>query len=251
MFDIVIIDDEPLACDRLQRLVAELGQYEVTAVAYNAEQGLIMIETYDPAIVLLDIEMPGISGLDLAKTITAMDCPPAVIFTTAYDEYALEAFSTVAVGYLLKPVSKEQLQQSLDKAQIVNKVQLENIPTEGELNPSQGTGEDRKYIKVSGHRGIDLIPVDDIRCFLADKKYVTIITADNEYLMDSTLKQIEEDFEQRFLRVHRNALVSVPHVEGLERTREGQYTVRLSDCEHHPVVSRRYTSRVKAFLKNL
>jgi two-component system response regulator AlgR len=244
MLDIIIVDDEALARQRLVRFVTDLG-YEVSGEAKNADEALALINEQDPAIVLLDIEMPGATGLQVAEKIAQLEQPPAVIFTTAYDQYALEAFSAFAVGYLLKPISRIKLQDALEQAQVVNKAQLENLSVDTQSTTSA------QHITASSHRGVDLIAIDSIRCFLADSKYITVVGTEGESLLDGTLKQFETDFSETFARIHRNALVSIAHIEGLERAIEGHYTVRLKDVDVRPIVSRRYTSKVKALLNRL
>ena len=261
--DMIIVDDEALACDRLVRLATELG-YEVTGTAGSVAAGLSLVERYDPSIILLDIEMPGGTGIELAEEVAKMERPPAIIFTTAYEQYALEAFSTIAAGYLLKPIKREQLQQALERAQTINKVQLENLGQQAPLSSASEAGNkakaheasavrgvSAKHITVNSHRGMDLIPIDSIRYFLADSKYISVVTTDHEFVMDGTLKQLEAEFSSSFLRVHRNAMVSVAHIQGLDRTTEGHYCVRLKDIEQRPVVSRRYASKVKLALEPL
>jgi two-component system response regulator AlgR len=246
MLDILVVDDEPLARQRLVRFVVDLG-YEICGEASHAAEALAIIEAQDPAIILLDIEMPGETGLQLAEKIGRLDNPPAVIFVTAYDQYALDAFNTFAAGYLLKPVNREKLQQALAKAQTINKAQLT------QLQQSDAPVVDTlpRHITASSHRGVDLIEVDSIRCFLADSKYITVVGTGGESLVDGTLKQLEAEFSDLFARVHRNALVSIRHIEGLERAIEGHYTIRLKDTDARPTVSRRYTSKVKALLHSL
>ncbi len=250
MLDIVIVDDEMLARERLKRLSSELD-CDVIAEAENAQEALALIQQHDPSVVLLDIEMPGETGLQVAEKIADMEYPPAVIFTTAYDQYALDAFNTFAAGYLLKPINKEKLKQALDNARSLNKLQLAAVNKQQDIDPAEQDNASPKFITASSHRGVDLIPVDSVRCFLADSKYITVIGTDSETLIDGTLKQFESEYAERFVRIHRNALVSVEHIQGLERAAAGHYMVRLEGVEVQPVVSRRYTSKVKALLHSL
>lgn len=250
MLDIVVVDDEALARQRLVRFVAGLG-YELCGEACNATEALALITSQDPAVVLLDIEMPGETGLQLAEKIGRLDNPPAVIFVTAYDQYALDAFETFAVGYLLKPVNREKLQQALEKAQTINKAQLTHLHQAVTSVVEPAPDSSPKHITANSHRGVDLIAIDSIRCFLADSKYITVLGTEGESLVDGTLKQFEAEFTDLFARVHRNALVSIRHIEGLERAAEGHYTIRLKDVDVRPTVSRRYASKVKALLHSL
>ncbi len=242
--DIIIVDDEPLARQRLSKMVRELG-YDVVAEVANSEEALHAIDVYDPALLLLDIEMPGENGLELAKKIMAQDTPPGIIFTTAYDQYALEAFETLATGYLLKPVEKEKLQKTLEKAKTLTKYQL------GTSKQNSEASNRREHIASKGHRGIELIPLNEIRFFIADQKYVMVVSTQGKVLIDETLKELEEEFSDVFIRVHRNSLVSINHIVGLHRDNQGHYHVCLADIEDQPIISRRYTSKVKSLLNNL
>jgi len=243
--DILIVDDEALARQRLLRMVEKIEGFSVVAEADNAEEALVAITQHDPDIVLLDIRMPGRDGLSLAQDIAKLEDPPAVIFCTAFDQYALDAFGTNAVGYLLKPVKAEQLLLVLEKAQKLNKIQ--RVAAQKESKPKAGA--QRTHITAKTRRGVELIPLDDVRYFLADHKYVTVYHRAGEHLLDETLKELEEEFGARFVRVHRNSLVSVKHIEALERNAQGQYQVRLADTELRPVISRRHVSDLKELLK--
>ncbi len=254
--DILIVDDESLARDRLERLVIALG-HEVVAQASDGDEALAAIHTYDPTLVLLDIEMPGKTGLQVAESIALLESPPAIIFTTAYDQYALDAFNTLAAGYLLKPVEKNQLAQTLEKAQSINKAQrkvLDSQIVESLQKSKQETQpliEKRQHISSQSHRGMELIAVDSIRCFLADHKYVMVVGTQGETLIDGTLKELELEFSDTFVRIHRNALVSIKHIIGLDRDADGHFSVRLTDVDHVPMVSRRYASKLKTLMKSL
>ncbi|MDO3384409.1 LytTR family DNA-binding domain-containing protein [Gilvimarinus sp. SDUM040013] len=239
--EVLIVDDEPLARSRLMRMLEGLEEYHVAGEAADARQALLQIERLDPDIVLLDIEMPGPGGLTVAQQIEALEDPPAVIFCTAYEQYALDAFSTSAVGYLLKPVRQGQLQQALAKITQLNKIQRAAATNE----------HARTSITAKTHRGMERIPVANIRYFLADQKYVTVYHTQGQHLLDTTLKELEEEFAGQMIRVHRNALVVCQFIEALERTAEGGYQVRLSDIDTRPVVSRRHASEVKALLQSL
>lgn len=240
--DIVIVDDEPLARQRLARMVEKL-EHQVVAQADSAQAALEAIATFDPDVVLLDIRMPGEDGIEAARKISALDDPPAVIFCTAFDQYALDAFGTEAVGYLLKPVRAEQLQDVLERAQRPNR--LQRVATRTDEQPQ------RNHVSAKTLRGVELIPLDDVRAFIADQKYVTVHHVNGEHLLDDTLKDLEEEFGHRLLRIHRSALVSVQHIQAMERTPQGHYEVRLVDVPVRPQVSRRHASALKALLQKL
>jgi len=243
--DVLIVDDEVLARDRLGRMIEKLEGYEVAAQVGNSKDALAAIRLKDPAVVLLDVRMPGDDGLTCARQIAELEDPPAVVFCTAYDEYALDAFGTEAVGYLLKPVKLEQLQQALDKSRKLNKAQLVSLPER------QSSRDIRSHISAKTARGLELIALADVRCFCADHKYVTAHHCAGETLLDDTLKELEVEFSQSFVRVHRNALVSLRHIEGLARANDGHYEVILEGLEQRPMVSRRHATKLRELLSHL
>jgi len=241
----LIVDDEPLARQRLIRMIDRFEDYEVVGEASNGIEAVAAVDRYDPDIVLLDVRMPGEDGLEAARKISQMPEPPAVIFCTAYDEYALEAFNTLAVGYLLKPVQEKQLIEALEKAQRLNKVQR-NIAA-----GNQEVDGQRQNIAAKTRRGVELIPIGTVHCFIADQKYVTVKHGLGETLIDDTLKDLEQEFPGRFLRVHRNALVAVEEIIALEKASSGQFELRLRSTDFRPTVSRRHVASVRELLSRL
>lgn len=241
---VLVVDDEVLARQRSMRMIENIAGYEVVGEASNGEEALRAIQSLDPDIVLLDIRMPGEDGLATAKRVAQLSDPPAVIFCTAFNEYALQAFETLAVGYLLKPLQKDQLAAALEKASRLNKLQKAALGQEA-------SGDRRKNIAAKTRRGVELVPIDDVHCFVADQKYVTIMHANGETLIDDTLKELEKEFEREFVRVHRNALVAVDEIEKLERMPSGQYELQLKSVAYRPVVSRRHVASVRDLLARL
>src|SRR5690606_6495275 len=224
--NVLIVDDEPLARDRLKRMVLAIPDHRVVGQAGSGQEAVDLARKYAPDIVFMDVRMPGMDGLAAAQHLAELEVPPAVIFCTAYDDYAVEAFSSQAVGYLLKPVKREDLVSALDRARRVNKAQL------AELQQSPAfPGGGRTHITSRNRRGIDLVPVAEIRMFQADHKYVTAFHNNGEALLDETLKELEDEFEGCFVRIHRNALASIPHIEGMDRSSEGQYYLRLNGID--------------------
>lgn len=244
--DILIVDDELLARQRLTRMVEKINVVERVLDAENAQQAMLIITEEDPDLVLLDIRMPGKDGLTLAHEISNLDDPPAIVFCTAYDSHAIDAFGTSAIGYLLKPVKAEQLIQVLEKAHKLNKIQRAAAKEKVDNASSQ-----RQHISAKTHRGMELIPIKDIRYFIADQKYVTVHHTHGEHLLDETLKELQDEFAERFIRIHRNALVSKQHIEALERDTQGQFYLRLSNIEKRPLVSRRHVCDIKELLKSI
>ncbi|MBK8676310.1 MAG: response regulator transcription factor [Cellvibrionales bacterium] len=250
--NILLVDDEKLARDRLARLIEKSDQHTVVGEADNGYTAIEQVEKLQPDIVLLDIRMPGMDGLEVARHLANLENPPAIIFCTAYGEHALEAFQTQAVGYLLKPVKAEQLLTALDSATRPNRAQLVQLSTG---NAREGTAQKkiatRQHISASTRHGLVLLPLTESRCFIADHKYVTVYHTKGELLIDDALKDLEEEFSDRFVRVHRNALVSLAHIEGMEKTHDGQYFLRVQGTPFKPAISRRNVTQLRNQLKLL
>jgi two-component system response regulator AlgR len=237
--NVLIVDDELPARERLQRLVAELPGCTVAGVCSNGTDALALTGKLKPAVVLLDIRMPGMTGIEVARHLGALDEPPAIVFTTAYDEYALQAFESQAVGYLLKPVRRERLEQALKHASRLSSPQLRGLGT-----PTEPLAA-RQHVAVRVRDELKLIPVRDIRFFRADQKYVTVRHSRGEDLIDESLKQLEEEFEHDFVRAHRSLLVAIAHVEALERLDDEGYALRLRGEPEPLVVSRRQLAELR------
>lgn len=255
---ILIVDDEKLARDRLARMLEKEGGHTVVGEAADGRSAIDQVSQLQPEVVLLDIRMPGMDGLEAARHLMKLDNPPAIIFCTAYGEHALEAFQTHAVGYLLKPVKAEQLAEALASAARLNRAQLQQIaaiPAESEPATSSVAtmqrAAARQHISARTRHGLELVPIADVRCFLADHKYVTVYHTKGELLIDDTLKDLEEEFGDRFVRVHRNALISLPHVEGMVRVPPGHYCIKLQGTAVKPVISRRHVTDLRNQLKML
>jgi two-component system response regulator AlgR len=235
---VLIVDDEPPARERLRSLLAEIADVEVIGEAVNGHEALQETHDLAPDVVLLDVRMPGMDGLEAARHLNVLEEPPAVIFTTAYDQYAVEAFDAHAVGYLLKPVRKEQLAASLARAGRVTRAQLQRL--------AAAAGEERRSHIAARHReGLRLIPIEEVQYFLADQKYTTVRHLNGEDLIEDSLRLLESEFGAAFVRIHRNALVGVKYLERIERTADGQYFVRLRGCEAPLQVSRRMAGELK------
>lgn len=237
---ILVVDDEPLARERLVRLLRRLRPDDELREAADGEQAIDTARAFGPDLVLLDVRMPGLDGIEVAAELDTLDNPPAVAFCTAYDQYALQAFQYHAVAYLLKPVRAEDLAECLRAASRVNRAQLARL-RESSAAPTD-SGE---RVSSHTHRGYESLPLKDVRCFIAEDKYVSAITADGELTISDTLKELEERFANRFVRIHRNALVALAHIERLERCRDGSWRVRLHDCALTPTISRRHLGAVK------
>jgi len=232
---VFIVDDENLARERLKRLISSNNAYLVCGEAENGEQALAKIPQAKPDIVLLDIRMPGIDGLEVAQVLSTLPHPPAIIFCTAYDQYALEAFKYHAIGYLLKPARSEDLNQALSQAKQVNQLQLKQI---------RSSDESVKFVAHSW-QGHELIELSSIYFFKSDQKYLTVIHSEGETLSDQTLKELEQLYPDGFLRVHRNTLVNINHITSLSKDTEGHYYLRIANTDHRIPVSRRHVSEIK------
>jgi len=244
---VLVVDDEMLARDRLVRLLGRLMPEAECFEASDGKQALAQVEEHAPELVLLDIRMPGMDGLAVAEQLDSMDSPPAIVFCTAYDEYALEALQHQAVAYLLKPVRSADLERALGNAGRVNRVQLATLANAATADPDAA----RSHVSSEGHRGLETMAVANIRCFLAGQKYVTAHGPEGELLLPDTLKDLQDEFGDRFLRVHRNALVAMEHVVRLLREPDGSWCVELAGIEQRPQVSRRHLPDVKNRVKGV
>lgn len=244
--DILICDDEPLAVERLSRLVTQLGHQVIATAAYG-QQAIEMVQFYQPDVVLLDIQMPEMDGLTCAQYLRQLEPSPAIVFCTAYDQHALDAFKSHAEGYLLKPIMQQELQQVLDQLTKLTQAQMSNLKQKEDMdNQTQ-----RHQIAAKTYRGVELVPVENIYYFLADQKYVTVRHKNGSVLIDETLKDLELEFGERFIRIHRNALVSVHYLEGLEVINSGQYQVRCRELDERLSVSRRHLPNLRERIQKL
>lgn len=246
--NVLIVDDEPLARDRLKRMVNETRDWRVIAEAGNGAEAIEQCQQTHPDVVLMDIRMPEMDGLSAARRISDDENAPAIIFCTAYDEYGVEAFEAEAVGYLLKPVRQENLESALLKAQRLNRLQLNAINA---ANDSECILKQREHITSRSRRGIQMVPFSDVRVFRADHKYVTAYHNEGDLLIDDTLKELEAEFPDKLIRVHRNSLVAIHYILGMERNQEGVQCLVLDGIELRPQVSRRHLPRVRKLMQTL
>lgn len=248
--NVIICDDEYLARERLQRLLQHLGHH-VVAQASTGRQALELVEQFKPDVVILDIHMPEMDGMSCATELSKMQTPPAIIFCTAYDEYAISAFRTQAIAYILKPVSVDDLSNAMLKATKLNQAQLQVLPKSDEqISTPSPQHSSRQHITARHHRGVELIAIDDIYCFLADQKYVMLRHRQGQVLIDETLKDLEQEFSHTFCRVHRNALINKRFIAGLDLI-DGHYYVRLKEYDERFLISRRHLPQVRALLQQL
>lgn len=235
---VVLVDDEEPARARLKDLlddIAETQPTRVVGVAANGLEALRLIEDLATDVVLADIRMPVMDGVELARHLGRLHCPPAVIFTTAYDEYAVQAFDLAATDYLLKPVRAARLAEALARAR-------RRSPAADALLAGLSRGS-RRHFSVNERGRIVLVPVADVLFLRAELKYVTARTAAREFLLDESLVQLEQEFRDRFVRIHRNCLVSRGAVTGVERAGqddgEAHWDVVLAGLAERLPISRR------------
>jgi two-component system response regulator AlgR len=220
----------------------EIGPpYEVVGEAAGGEEALTACEALAVDLVLLDIRMPGMDGLAAAARLADFEQPPAVIFTTAFDEHALAAFDRNAIDYLLKPIRRQRLEQALAKAVSLTRPQLQVL--QGLQNEKEAA------ISATFRGGLQRIPLSEIYYFRAEQKYVVARHTAGEALLEESLKSLEQQFGDHFLRIHRNALVAKDQLAGLQKESDGRTLVVLKGLEERLDVSRRHLAGVRRFLK--
>lgn len=247
---ILIVDDEAPARQRLQFMLDEMAvedqNIEVIGQAANGREALHFCHDMSPDIVLLDIRMPDMDGIEVAMHLLAQGAgqqSAAVIFTTAYGEHALAAFEAQAVDYLLKPIRRQRLQQALERATELNRAQIVA------LQQLAGPTAARRHLCIRHGDRLELIAVREVRYFQADQKYISVWHGGGEALIDETLKALEQEFADSFIRIHRNTLVARHRLIGLEKSRLGGFAAVLEGLELRLEVSRRHVAAVRKLLK--
>ncbi|MEW6165173.1 MAG: LytTR family DNA-binding domain-containing protein [Pseudomonadota bacterium] len=247
---LLIVDDEPPARARLKGLLTDIAAEFPHELVGEARDGLAALEALAarPAdIALVDIRMPRMDGIELAQQLAGLPQPPAVIFVTAYDEFALKAFELAAADYLLKPARAPRLLEALKKARRL-------APADPLLHALAPAG--RARLRVVERGNVLLVPIDDVLYLRAEQKYVTVRTAEREYLLEESLAHLETEFGARFVRIHRNCLVAAEAVAGVAREGESSgesggeggeahWALRLKGVPERLPVSRRQWPQVK------
>ena len=244
---VVIADDEAPARNRIQDLLEDCAAtlaLEVVGEAANGHELLELAQTTPSDVVLLDIRMPEMDGIEAAHHLQKLPDPPSVIFTTAYDSYALKAFELHAVDYLVKPIRLRRLHDALSRVRAITPLSLDVLR---ELHP-----EPRKHLSVQERGRVILVPVDKILFMRAELKYVTIRTVEREHLLEESLTRLEQEFHERFVRIHRSCLVARDCIDRFERgdaedSTEGGWSVVLRGLEERLPVSRRQQHVIKEF----
>ena len=252
MIRVFIADDEGPARERLKELLEDIAGEVPTVLAGEAANGLEALErlpSSDAQVLLLDIRMPGMDGLELARHLSALEKAPAVVFVTAHDKHAVEAFDLNALDYLLKPVRAARLAAALKKAINVGAPQRESL--------ARAAGGPREYLSVAERNRIVLVPVRDILFLRAEQKYVTVRTKAREHLIEESLIALEREFTGAdlpypFVRIHRNCLVARAAIRGFERSgggeEEAHWQVVLDGVPERLPVSRRQWPTVRELI---
>jgi two-component system response regulator AlgR len=241
---ILVADDEAPARSRLRDLLDDCrAAFPLTIVdeARNGREVLDVVNREKIDIVLLDVRMPEMDGMEAARHLAGMEHAPAIIFTTAFDSYALKAFEVNAIDYLLKPIRAERLLAALKKARAA-------APSREAL--AAAANQPRRHLSVHERGKIHLVPIPDVLYLRAEQKYVTVRTAAREYLVEESLTRLEEEFGDAFVRVHRNCLVARAAIEGFEKSAqesESGWAVVIRATGERLAVSRRQQHVVKEF----
>jgi two-component system response regulator AlgR len=239
---VFIVDDEEPARERLKELLEDIAAELPTSVVGEARHGLEALERVPVSgaqVLLVDIHMPGMGGLELARHLSGLEQPPAVVFVTAHDRHAVEAFELNAIDYLLKPVRAARLAAALKKAAVA-------VPDRAQL--ARAAQAAREYLSVVERNRIVLVPVRDIVFLRAEQKYVTVRTQAREHLIEEPLVALEREFAGRLVRIHRNCLVARAAIRGFERNPgddESQWLVVLEGVPDRLPVSRRQWATVR------
>jgi two-component system, LytTR family, response regulator AlgR len=244
---IIIADDEAPARNRLRDLLGDIANTNIVAEAHNGKEAINLAIQHTPDLLLLDIRMPLMDGIEAAQHAQKLDPQPKIIFTTAYDTYAIRAFDLNAIDYLLKPIRLERLENALNKVRTLNTVQIEA------LKPMQQHA--RSHISIHERGRVILVPREEIIFFRAEQKYTTVRTVDREYLLEESLTQLEHEFADQFLRLHRNCLVAKQFITGFEKRTElnedgqpeQQWIAHLRGVPETIAVSRRQQHLIKTF----
>lgn len=240
MIKTIIIDDEPLAAGIVQEFLADFPQFEVLEVCQDGFQGLKAIQHHQPDLIFLDVQMPKITGFEMLELI---DSPPAVIFTTAFDQYAVKAFDAMAIDYLLKPFSQERFSKAIEKYLAhANEPQIEEREGLNQL------AEKSNRLVVRVKNDIKIIPIHEVTFFEAEDDYISIHTPGGKYLKKMTMKSLEDVMDPgKFARVHRSFMVNLFQITQIEPFERDSYILKMRDGTQVPVSKTGY-SRLRQVL---
>lgn len=237
MLRILIIDDEAPARNRLRRMLADVPAVHVAGEAATGQEALKLIPVKEPDVLLLDISMPGMDGMTLARTLQEQDKTPAIIFCTAWSDQAVEAFECDAVDYLVKPVRAERLELALDKAR--------------RFNAKVDAGVNGPFLRSTLGGNVSVFPLADVICAYAEDKYTTVVHASGNLVIDQSLLELENEHADILVRIHRGTLVAKKRIRGLDKTADGSHYVLLEGIKDHPQVSRRNLPAIRKLIRNL
>lgn len=229
MIRTIVIDDEPLASSIVQEYLSEFPQFEIIQVCQDGFEGLKAIQSFQPDLIFLDVQMPKITGFELLELV---ENPPAVIFTTAFDEYAVKAFDAMAIDYLLKPFSMSRFAQAIDR--FMQQFSAEEITNKSEEFSGLGEKRDRLVVRVKNE--IKIIPTAQVFYFEAEDDYIGIHTQSGKYLKKMTMKVLEEAMDPaKFVRVHRSFILNVNQIAKIEPYERENYLIKLLDGGQVPM----------------
>ena len=237
MLKILIVDDEAPARKRLQRMLEQLQDVQVAGEAATGQDALRMIALKKPDVLLLDISMPGLTGMKLAQMLQKQDSAPAIIFCTAWSDQAVEAFECDAVDYLVKPVRAERLVLALDKARRFL------------ARSDSGTGD--SFIRSTVGGKVKLVPMSEVIYLSAEDKYTTAVYEGGSMLINQSLLELENEHAEILVRVHRGILVIKKRIRGLEKAPGGRHFLNLDGCDDCPQVSRRNLPAIRKLIREL
>ncbi len=238
MTSAMLVDDEPNLSKHLARKLADLWpELDIVGTAINGRQALALAEDTQPDIVFLDIHMPGLTGLEVAE---ALPSETKIVFVTAFNEFAVEAFEKAAVDYLLKPVSDERLQRTIERLRASGtKDRSELVALLKDLKGDNAAH--LKWLKAGIDDTTQLVAVEEVIYFQADNKYTTVRTKTGEHLVRKTIKDLEQALDpDKFWRIHRSTIVQVAQIASAKRDLRGRYTLRLKDCNETLLASQSY-----------
>lgn len=240
---VLIADDEPLAAERLQMLLARIEDVHLIGTAHDGESAVRMAEALKPDLLLLDIAMPGLDGIEVARALSRQGCSPAVVFVTAFDQFAVAAFDVAAIDYLMKPVDGERLTRSIRRAAEYLDARAKTPPSDHIAAPTSPWLEE---FWASDLSGLVRIAARDIDRVTAERDYMRLHVGKRSWLIHHSMTALEEGLDpDLFVRLHRSAIVRRDFIAGFSRNASGRWIARLADGEEQPV-GRLYSDQVRA-----
>lgn len=237
MLKVLIIDDEAPARNRLRRMLAELPAVHVAGEAASAQEALRLIPLKQPDALLLDISMPGMDGMTLAQALQEQPSPPAIVFCTAWSDQAVEAFECDAVDYLVKPVRPERLETAIDKAR--------------RFVASDDASGSGPFLRSTVGGTVKLLPLADVIYLAAEDKYTTAVHRNGSFVINQSIRELEKQYGDVLVRVHRGTLVAKKAIRGLESISSNRFLLQLDGCETRVQVSRRNLAALRKLIREL